>query len=226
MEEVSDVVQQEQEQAPPPEPTFSAAQLEQARKEGYAAGFRDGGAQVEQRGLSEEAQVERNVASLLSAISSEISEIRNNLKEWMSDKQSILNGIVLGVAKKVAGEALRHAPVNAIEQVVQQCLSTLADNEKFTVYVSPSLLTPMRERIGSIISDGRDAGTITVLSDETLADDNCRVEWKNGMAERDTEKLWAGIEPIIRQMHIPASQFGEGQQDKKTNLYIAKREGE
>ncbi len=106
--------------------------------------------------------------------------------------------IAAAIAGKAAPDLARRNALGEIEHVVADCLKRLAEEPRVVVRVHDSLLDPLRGRVDRLAEASGFAGTIVLLADANLAEGDCRVEWADGGAERDTARLWQEIETVVR----------------------------
>ena len=89
-------------------------------------------------------------------------------------------------------------PYENVESLLRECLALIIGRPNITVAVTPALSAGLKQRISALrpLLLGF-VGEIAVEEEPGMKEDDCRVEWENGYAERDTAKLWKDIETII-----------------------------
>lgn len=210
---------------PPPEPTFSAAEIEQAKREAYANGFRDAQKEAETRAQSELNQQNQAIANLETSILAQLKTAAQAQAQLFESKRQEVTQISMAIAKKVAGAALKTEPLAAIEELVSQCLKSLVGESKLTVTVNPSVHLALQKRLQPILESSGFEGETLITTDESLKKEDCKVEWKHGSAVRDSNQIWSQIEALINASKIKqaAAKGDEPDADETNTIYLANR---
>lgn len=196
---------------PPPEPTFSEAELiatrEAALAEGYAAGE-----------AAARAETARTLAEALAQISAKLAIIDGAMAE--AGENAARLGIQTGVAvaRRIVPNILRRHPTIEIETLFRSCLNDLADEPRVVLRVADPLLDVLQPDMQRLASRAGFGGKVIVIGDEQLDLGDCRVEWADGGAERDSARIWQGIdETVHRHLTPPAPPSGDtGADDTQT----------
>ena len=212
-----------EQQSHPPEPMLSLIEVEQVRKEAYASGFKDAQKEAESKAQSELSIQNQAIANAESTISLQLQEIFKAQATLFESKQKELSGIALAIAKKVSGNALKRDPLTGIEELVAQCLKSLVGESKISITVHPSLHLLLQKRLQPLMDASGFEGETSILSDDSLAKEDCKVEWKNGSAVRDSAKIWSEIEALISSMKLTAPSKNETNKDEDNTIYLANR---
>ena len=101
------------------------------------------------------------------------------------------------IATKVAGDLIDAAPLAVIEKVASESLNRLYGETGVIIRVCETLAEPLRQRLDTPDARGGFTGQLSVLGDPALAGADCRIEWSNGMAERDSDAVWRDIRETI-----------------------------
>ncbi len=183
---------------PPPPPLFTEQELQNARNEGHAKGMQEGGLAAQAKLDKEAAAREESIHSLLEVIANRITIAAESHTAYLKQQQETVSKLVLAVAQKIAGDALKREPYANVESLMLECMGMINGEAKVMVVVSPARSEGLRQRIDTLkpMLQGFE-GEIAVGEDEALSDHDCRVEWKNGYGERNTDILWKKIEAII-----------------------------
>jgi flagellar assembly protein FliH len=80
-------------------------------------------------------------------------------------------------------------PLAEIEAMIVTCLREAFEEPRIVVRVPQPLFDPIRGRLASLAHDGSFAGKFVLLVDDALGPADCRLEWADGGAERDTSRL-------------------------------------
>lgn len=185
--------------APPPPPTYSEAQMEQAKQEAYQQGIQAGRAEAEAARDKAAEELAATTKSLLQVISNRISIASEEHTRFLKQQHDLMLNLSMAVARKVAGDALKREPQASVQVLLKECTALFAGNERITVFVPTQRYEGLKLAIDTIIPQLKDfQGQLEIQGDDTLTDNDCRVEWKSGMAEHNAELLWTEIEQIVK----------------------------
>ena len=175
-------------------PGFSEEQLQAARAEGEAAGREKGRAEAreEQAALvtAQNAQVLATLESLLARVDEEVAAYEA-MREVLRGEMA---GIVLAIARKLAGNALEAQPLGAVEGMVNECMTMLAGESRLSIAVCAELEAPLKEYLVQLRRDGQ---VMEVVADRKMQPGDCRIQWPGGKASRQQEELDKEIEGIV-----------------------------
>ncbi|NBC34555.1 MAG: hypothetical protein GVY13_17905 [Alphaproteobacteria bacterium] len=188
-----------QAQAKPAEPTFSRADLNAARAEGYAAGEEAGKATA----LN---SVQERLGEALSAVSRQLGPLveQRRLDQETMVEQSVQ--IALAISRRVLPELARRKGLAEIEALVRDCLRDMSEEPRIVVRVSDEMLDLMRARIDPMAQSLGFPGSIVLLAEPSFGPADCRVEWADGGAERLAGQVWQEVETAVaRFLEYPQS---------------------
>jgi flagellar assembly protein FliH len=210
--------QAEPEPAPaPPPPTFTEEELNATaadafaqgeaagRQAGYTQGFSDGHAAGVQEGMAQGvAQTEATVAGVsataLEHIAVSVGQlIQERLDSDVARRDEPIH-IAMAIARKLMPELARRGGLEEIEALVARCMGELLDEPRLMVRVAPDMSEAVGERLNELArSRGFDTRLI-VIPDPGLPPGDCRLEWAEGGAERDSARLLAEIEHCLERL--------------------------
>lgn len=138
------------------------------------------------------------MTSVLQVIASRITLAAEEHAAYMARQQAVMSKLALAIGRKIAGDAVKSDPYESVEEVLRDCLGLIIGQAKIAVTVPAALGAGLRQRIDALrpLLPGF-TGEIAVEEEPGMGENDCRVEWKSGYAERDTAKLWSDIETII-----------------------------
>ncbi len=174
----------------PAEPVFTRLELDaataQARDEGHAAGMAEALSQREQQ-----------VSDALSAIAERLGAVL--AEKASADRESERNTIELtrAIASKLFPALLRKGALAELEAVVIQCMHDTIGEPRLVLRVPDAIFEAAQQRIAPLAASNGYPGKVIILVDETLGESDCRVEWADGGAERDTARSWRDIDTAI-----------------------------
>jgi flagellar assembly protein FliH len=174
----------------PAEPVFTRVELDaataQARDEGHAAGMAEALSQREQQ-----------VGDALSAIAERLGVLLAD--KASADRESERNTIELtrAIASKLFPALLRKGALAELEAVVVQCMHDTIGEPRLVLRVPDAIFEAAQQRIAPLAASNGYPGKVIILVDEALGESDCRVEWADGGAERDTARSWRDIDTAI-----------------------------
>jgi len=171
-------------------PTFSAEELEAARKEGFQAGKEEGlNASLD--------SIERQVSATLGNMESSIARLVEEQNNANEELRHLALSVSVSIARKMLPElASRHA-LDEIERVINSVLPRLIDEPLITIRVHDDVEAAVNSRIEQLSAESGFTGRIIVKPDNGLKTGDCKLEWSCGGAERNTIALWHEIDAII-----------------------------
>lgn len=167
--------------------------LEQARKEGFSAGTAAGRAEAE-------AESSRIQALALTQFAEQFAALKQTQEHVLQGSTKDAVTLALTVGRKLAGELIDAQPLAEIEALLGQCLSRLMGEARVVLRIHDDLLDALQERLDEVTRQIGFDGHVILLGDESVAPGDCRIEWADGGAERDSSKLAGDIEDAIHRM--------------------------
>jgi len=194
--------------APPPEPTFSTAEVEAAR----AAGFADGRAQARDEAMQ---SIEARIAATLSLLASGIGEALQSREHAAAEAQRRALETLRAIARKAVPALCRTAPLLELEAVLGECLREAFDEPRVVLRVADGMFDAMQQRLAALTGTVGFAGKVVLLADETLDFADARIEWAEGGAERNTKRLLSDIDAALTRaletIHVTGTTPHEGE---------------
>lgn len=177
----------------PPEPTFSADELKAARDvsraEGMDAGRREAMGSIERRS----ADALEAIARGLAAAAAERAEALGRI-----ERQAIQ--LCTGLMHKLFPEYQRRHGAQEVESLVRESLRIMVDEPRVVVRLSDANLDALQQRIKGAAAAAGFAGKIVLVGDEAVPPGDCAIEWADGGAERNGDRVWAEIDAVVRRM--------------------------
>ncbi len=196
---------------PPPPPTFNEEEVQAAREAAYQegmaagreAGIEQGNAEGQALGLAEgikqgreavEHESEALLARALNRIGVGVELLLAGREEVNAARTGQTMQITMSIVRKLMPEMTRRGGLEEIEAVVRSCMAELVDEPRLVVRVSETMLEAVRERLEFV--SGFDT-KLVVIGDGTFGPSDCRVEWGQGGAERETTQLISDVEQCV-----------------------------
>ena len=174
----------------PPAPTFSEEELEQTRQQAFTEGMASGHKKAQD-------SIEQLTAMAVGVIGERLAELTRIDQEARQTGVRDVTTLARAIATRVAGDLIDEAPLAVIEKVASESLNRLFGETDVIIRVCETLAEPLRQRLDTPDARGGFTGQLNVLGDPSLTGPNCRIEWSNGMAERDSDAVWRDIRETI-----------------------------
>lgn len=165
--------------------------------EAYDRGHADGRSAALEEAAAIQAQAERDVAAASEAIVQRLAEIEAMASEI--GEKSVRDAISIAVEivrKAMPAMTARHSLIE-IEAVMRGALEKLRDEPRVVIRVPDAHLDALQARLEDARQRTAFAGEIVLLADERLGASDCLVEWADGGAERNLDRVWQDIEAAI-----------------------------
>ena len=171
-------------------PTFSQADVDAAREEGFAAG--------KEEGVRAAANTtEHRVTESLTVLMERLSELFRMQDEANTDTARNAITVAITIARKMFPDLASRNALGEVERVAEMAMEKVLNDSPVVVRVNPELRDPLAERIDAHTAGTAAEGRVTVSGDADLPVGDCRIEWRDGGAERDVAAMWKGIDAII-----------------------------
>lgn len=166
------------------------ADIEAARKQGYAEGRVDGEREATERSERELAaammQLAESAASLLSTLDRQGTSLK---KEAVS--------VAFEVARKLAPAMVTMRPEAEIEAVLIDCLTHLNREPHILLRVSASLVERLKETVDRMAMERGLSGRIILLGEPSMTEGDCVVEWADGGVVRNRDEIEREVADIV-----------------------------
>ncbi|MFN3076613.1 MAG: FliH/SctL family protein [Alphaproteobacteria bacterium] len=157
----------------PPPPTYSEAELAQAREESFATGRAEG--------LREASEtIEQLTASALLSIAGSLTGLGNQQAKFNDETARNAVALALSVVRKILPDLARRHAFDEIATLVNKCLPEVLEQPRLIVRVTESAVVPLRERLGALADTHGFSGRLLVNPDEALNHGDCYIEWGEG----------------------------------------------
>jgi flagellar assembly protein FliH len=200
----------EPEPVEPPPPTFSEAELEAAKRAAYAegeragqgAGYGKGFAEGINKGLQDgqakgkleaEATIEFRIATATERLAAGVDALLRDRAVSNAMRADQPFHLALAMVAKLMPEMTRRHGLAEIEGAVRGLLSELIDEPRLVIRVAPDIVAPVRERLEAMAASHGFSAKLAIMDEPGVPPGDCRIEWAEGGAERDTAGLMAAI---------------------------------
>ena len=141
---------------------------------------------------------EIRAADALNVIGERLSEVFRIHEQANAETVRGAIAVAAAIARKLFPDLDRRNRLGEVEAIVRTSMERTMAVPRIVVHVNDSLTDDLSARIAVLRSETGFAGELVVAGDPNLQDGDCRIEWKDGGAERDTNALWQEIDEIIK----------------------------
>ena len=180
----------------PSPPKFGEEDLERARAEGHASGKKIGTQETMQ-------SIEQKISQAMNAVSTQLTGLSKAQVESHERQGREALEVALIVVRKIFPRLAGRHGLAEVESVVCDCLERLRNEPRIVIRVADAVLDQVEARIGELVARTGFEGKIVYLAQDGLNPGDVRVEWADGGAERDSERLWREIERITARVAGP-----------------------
>ena len=165
---------------------------EQIREENYQNGKKDGNSEALMG-------IEESINKLLITISDEM----NNLeaKQDLVNKEISDNLILLTqtMIKKIFPTLAKNSAVEEIIKVIVDLPKLYTEEPEILVKINPLIINQLNDRLSEKILDNTRLKKLKLVEDSSVEEGDCQIDWSNGSAERNLDKLVQKMDDIIAQ---------------------------
>ena len=171
-------------------PTFSEADLAQAREEGRVAGrdeaTRDMASALEQR-----------LADTLGAINAQVANLFETYAQDKEEHSRDAVAIATVIMRKLFPALNMDKAMAEIEHIIVEAMKRTSGSPTLIVKVPEDMQAEVEAKITELAALRGREGTINVIADKELLTGDISVEWDGGGMMRDTTAMWREIDQII-----------------------------
>ena len=226
---------QTQKKAVPAGPSISEEMLQTLHDNAYSKGVHDGRQLATQSFEQEKEDIRQKLYEdlyandsneLLHKLGRNIYQHIDLVKDTERDRDVHLLTLMLEIFRKIMPGMVKKYGTLEIENFLKEIIELTHDNEPLQITLPKYDGLDLTEQVSYILrgkfkSDDEMERFIKIHEDEKLAASDCRVSWKNGMATRSFEDLWADIERILsRHMWLALSEDDLKETKDKTSQII------
>jgi flagellar assembly protein FliH len=161
-------------------------EVEAAFARGREAGLEAAKTQSEHRVAEAAAQIVERLSAL--------EAVRSELGARMS-QQAIT--VAADLVRKMMPALVARGGMAEIEAVLQDALARMLDEPRVVFRVPDAMLEIIQPRIAEMSGKAGYSGEVVLLADDTMGLSDCLVEWADGGAERNVERLWSEVQEVL-----------------------------
>jgi len=174
----------------PPPPRFTEAELAAATAEAFERGRAAGRSDAD-------AATERRTADALAAIRAALDGIAPAHDRAMEGSRTDALRLAAALTRKLIPAMLQQNALAVVESLVNEILPRLVDEPRLVIRVNDTLIASLKGTIDDVAAHAGYRGHVILLGDDRLAEADCRIEWADGGAEHDTDRLMHEIETLV-----------------------------
>lgn len=173
-------------------PTFSEEDIERTRREAFAKG--------KEEALREAATaIENQIVDAIKAIGAQLSQLISHQQLANSDIFRDAVNISSAITRKTFPKINIEQALPEIESVIRQILTQIIEEPRVIIYVHPNISEQLKENVKQIASEAHFEGRVIISGDDTVAEGDCKIEWSNGGAERNFDRIMSEVDAIIEE---------------------------
>jgi len=194
----------EEEEIAAPPPTFSEEEVLSAQQtafdEGKAAGIQEANAQFEHL-----------IATALTQLAQSVPAVFDQHGKEQQAHTDLALKFAHALARKILPAYSRKHGVDEIQDMVAKCMDPLRSEPRIMVKVHVSLRDDLQEKLEKIAQEQGFDGKLVIMGSEDIVPGDCRVEWSEGGAERNSAQIWEQIDEILERNLTHDTNQGETQ---------------
>lgn len=176
---------------PPPPPTYSQAELDEAEHRGFMNG------RLEGNRLALERQ-EHQVALAIADIAGILPTLTRGMAAAVAVIERDAATTLLLAAERLFPRLIAETDTNETALLLERAFHKAVEEPRITIRCPVAVRDAVERLVKEAATDAGYTGKLTIISDPTLSEGGCRVEWSEGGLERDPASLLAAIESALR----------------------------
>jgi flagellar assembly protein FliH len=174
----------------PAEPRVGRAELAAAEAAAHAQGHAAGTAEAV-------AAHQHRVAAALDALGEHAAMLLADRGAAQRDAELLAIELTRTIVGKLFPALTRKNGLAEIAALVTQCMREAVDEPRLVLRVPDALFEAAQQQIAPLAASTGYPGKLVILGDEALAGSDCRIEWADGGAERDTARTRQEIDSTL-----------------------------
>jgi flagellar assembly protein FliH len=175
-------------------PTITMVEHERRRADAESQAYRSGFTAGEEQAQQEAAQ---RIAAALAVIADGLARLDAALTSIEKRLETEAVEVAVAVAAKLAPALIAREPYAEISALATECFHHLVSTPHVAVRVGADIYDTAKEKIEEIVHTRGFEGRLAVMSDESLAPGDCRIEWADGGVIRDQSATASAIDEMV-----------------------------
>lgn len=181
----------------PPAPTFSEAELEDAKKRAWDDALAEGIRQGRSEAMSGIEQVQ---VKLMENLGHKLADLLTEQAARFTQQREMTLRIALTIMRKLLPAYTERQGLAEIEAMVTSVLGEIGSEPRLVVRVADNQLDAVTIKLQRELTQRGFGGKVVFMGEAGLGPADCRLEWADGGAERDTQRLWSEIDRLVAQV--------------------------
>lgn len=179
------------EEAPPPPPTFSEAELEQARKQAFEQG--------KQQGLKDSAASrDQQIAAILGVVSHHLSDLLEQERRREKTYETEAVSLSLKIFQRLFPFFHARNGFEELKTTISSVLQKQEGQKQIHIHVPADLQGGVAAHIDGLKRTGLELN-VEVVGDDALPPNACKMTWADGGAVKDAQGLAAEIGAMLEE---------------------------
>ena len=175
-------------------PTITMVEHERRRADAESQAYRQGFNAGEQQAHQE---ATKRMADALSVIADGLGRLDNALTAIETRLETEAVEVAVAVAAKLSPALIAREPFAEIAALATECFHHLVSTPLVTVRIAADIHETAKGQIEEIARSNGFDGRLTVISDESLAPGDCRIEWADGGIIRESTATASAIDETV-----------------------------
>ena len=175
-------------------PTITMVEHERRRADAESQAYRQGFNAGEQQAHQE---ATKRMADALSVIADGLGRLDSALTALETRLETEAVEVAVAVAAKLAPALIAREPFAEIAALATECFHHLVSTPLVTVRIAADIHETAKGQIEEIARSNGFDGRLTVISDESLAPGDCRIEWADGGIIRESTATASAIDETV-----------------------------
>jgi flagellar assembly protein FliH len=175
-------------------PTITVVEAERRRadaeSQAHRKGFTAGQAQAQ-------GEINQRIADALAVIADGIDKLNRGLEGIEARLETEAVQVSVAVAGKLAPALIAREPFAEISALATECFRHLVTTPHIVVRISAGIYETAHGKLEEIARARGFEGRLMVVSDETMAPGDCKIEWADGGVNRDEAATKSAIDEVV-----------------------------
>lgn len=194
----------------PPTPSFSETELQQAQQEAFEKGVAHGRDEMR-------SSLENTSNMILDHIAIKLEGMFAEQEKQFRTAQELAIRTSVASIKKCWPQIAQNLGLEVLEQTIRQAMDYNPEEMRIVVRVHDTMLDPIVKRLDKIQQQQAFAGKVIVLSDDSVASGDCKVEWADGGLERLSRVLSQQLDKALERILAGLSQTSQNVDTERTS---------
>ena len=175
----------------PSPPTFSIKDMEDAQREAFNNGYKNG---VD----TTNAENDSKILDVMQLITAKLA-ILEDKQQLANETNSILLAQITGkILTKLMPSYINNNGEDEIIFFLQTCISHIVDNDKVVIHVANDVKDNLEYKLSQICEDAGFEGRVIIIGKDNMGSSDININWQSGNAERNWDKIWDKINIAIK----------------------------